>query len=263
MTMEKKTILIIDDAADVRKILKFHLEKKYNVLEAADGEEGLEKFYAKSPDLLILDINMPRMGGLAVYNKISARKGKPEVPVIILTVREELGKLFKDLDASGFVTKPFQMDVVLREIDTVMARYYGTAVLDTQKPPQEAKKILIVEDDADAFSMIAIAFLNAGYMVNPAKSGIAAVEKIMTDIPDFIVIKLGLPDISGDLVCVKLKQMPKTMDIPFLLYTPANSILDRVVVKKICEIIGASLLESGDPAVLLAEVEKALQKPNQ
>lgn len=258
--MGKKTILVIDDAVEVTKILKFHLAKKYNVLEAHDGEEGLKKIYDQHPDLAILDINMPKMDGIAVYNRLSAATGKPLLPVIILTVREELGKLFKDMDVDGFVTKPFDIENILKEVDTVMAKRYGLPETEALKQSLGQKKVLIVESDPSVFNQITVAFLNAGYTVYSTRSGMGAIEKIITDLPDLIVIKLGLPDISGDLVCVKLKQMPKTMDIPFVLYAPKKSELDRAVVNKICGIIKANLVESDEPEVLLKEAELALNK---
>jgi len=258
--MSEKTILIIDDAADVRKILKFHLEKKYKVLEARDGEEGFKILSKAHPDLVILDINMPKMDGIAFYNKLCSETGKPAVPVIVLTVREELGELFKTINVDGFITKPFNIEHVLREINTVIVKRYEAAPVSGVEIHTGPKKALIVENDPAAFDKIVLVFLNAGYMVSSAKSGMDSIEKIITDQPDIIVIKLGLPDISGDLICAKLKQMPKTMDIPVVLYTPHASTLDKIVAKKICEMIKTNLIESDDAGTLLAESNRVLKR---
>lgn len=258
--MDKKTILIIDDAPEVTKILRFHLEKKYVVLEAHDGEEGLKLTESSHPDLIILDINMPRMGGIAFYHKISSSHGKPRFSVIVLTVREELGTLFKDLDVDGFITKPFNIEYVLQEVDIVMIKRYGQPNQSQEKIHVPGpKKVLVADDNEASFNKIVVTLLNAGYMVNSARSGMGAIEKLMSDLPDIMLIKLGLPDISGDLVCVKLKQMPRTCDIPFLLYTEKENILDRAVVKKICEIIKAELIETDDPEALLVALEKKIK----
>lgn len=256
--MDMKTVLVIDDAEEVRKILRFYLETKYRVLEAADGEKGLAMIFEKYPDLVILDINMPKMTGIELYGKISSEKGKPFVPVIVLTVREELGKLFKDLDVDGFITKPFDVEDVLREIDTVMKKRYNIPEMEQEKAAKGVKKILVVDDDTVSLDKIAVSFLNAGYMVQSAQTALAAFEKIMVEIPDLIAIKLGLPDISGDLVCMKLKQMPKTMDIPLLLYMPPNLSFDRSAVKSICRVIDTELMETNDPTVLLNRAKEML-----
>ncbi len=256
--MEMKTVLVIDDAEEVRKILRFYLETKYKVLEAADGEKGLAMIFDKYPDLVILDINMPKMTGIELYGKISPEKGKPFVPIIVLTVREELGALFRDLDVDGFITKPFDIEDVLREIDTVMKKRYNIPEMEQAKAAKGTKKVLVVDDDAVAMDKIAVSFLNAGYIVQSAPSALVAFEKIMMDTPDLIAIKLGLPDISGDLVCMKLKQMPKTMDIPVLLYMPPNLAFDRAAVKSICRVIDTELIETNDTGVLLNKGKEVL-----
>ena len=256
---DKKTILVVDDASDVRKLLKFHLENKgYQVIEAQDGEEGLQMIHESRPDLVILDINMPKMSGIEVYKKLSVGTDRPIFPVLVLTVREELGCLFKDLDVDGFVTKPFEIEVILNNIDAIMEKRYGGVAEEKPKKTSGPKKILIIENDSDAFDKIVIAFLNAGFLVNSARSGMDAIEKIMVDLPDLIVVKLGLSDLSGDLLVAKLKQMPKTMDIPVVLYTPYSSSLDHVVVDKICEKINIKLVKSDSPDVLLKKAEEVL-----
>jgi DNA-binding response OmpR family regulator len=214
--------------------------------------------FEKYPDLVILDINMPKMTGIELYGKISSEKGRPFVPVIVLTVREELGKLFKDLNVDGFITKPFDIEDVLREIDTVMKKRYNIPEMERAKAATGVKKILVVDEDMVSLDRIALSFLNAGYMVQSAQTALAAFEKIMVEIPDLIAIKLGLPDISGDLVCMKLKQMPKTMDIPLVLYMPPDLSFDRSAVKNICRVIDTELTETNDPGVLLNRAKELL-----
>jgi len=258
--MEKRTILVIDDAADVRRLLAFHLKQKYNVLEAGNGEEGLRIIDQTPPDLVILDINMPKMGGLELYRRVSSETGKPPFPIIVLTVREELGIIFRDLDVDGFITKPFNVSAVIEEVNGVIARRYDKKEEKESELSKRPAKILLVENDRNAFNNIVIAFLNAGYIVNSAKNGMEAIEKILIDLPDLILIKLGLDDIPGDIVCAKLKQMPRTMNVPVILYMPYSASLDSVVEKKICERAGTELIESNSPDILLKEVERQIKK---
>ncbi|HEU4437224.1 MAG TPA: response regulator, partial [candidate division Zixibacteria bacterium] len=81
-----KSVLVVEDDADIRQLLWRYLEKeKYKVLLAKDGEEGLEAAEAQKPDVIILDLMLPRRDGLSVLKEL---RGKPElssIPVLILT----------------------------------------------------------------------------------------------------------------------------------------------------------------------------------
>ncbi len=256
--MDKRTILVIDDAIDVRKLLRLHLEiKKYNVLEAADGAEGLKLIREKRPDLIILDINMPKVSGLDVYRDLIAGTGRSLFPVLVLTTREEMGSLFRDLNVDGFITKPFDIKKALSEVDIIIAKRYRTEWAKESKPKESPKKLLVVEDDQDDLNRIVMSFINAGYNVTAARSGMEAVDKIMADLPEMILMKLGLPDLSGDLLAAKLKQIPRTADIPVVLYTPYKSTIDQTVAEKICEKAGVKLVGYDDPAELVKAMRAA------
>lgn len=85
-------------------------------------------------------------------------------------------------------------------------------------------------------------------------------ERAMADPPDIIILKLGLQDLPGDLVASKLRQMPKTMDIPLLLYTPENKDLNYDVTNHICRKTGIDdIIETDSPSVLLKESNRLLQ----
>ncbi len=259
--MDNRTILVIDDASDIRKLLRFHLEnKKYNVLEATDGAEGLRLIHERRPDLIILDINMPKISGLEVYKQLIAGTGHSVFPVLVLTTRKELGPLFRDLDADGFITKPFDVEIALSEIDTIMTKRYRSKEFSAARPKvkKQPQKILIVEDNAEDFGRIVMTFINAGYNVSAAKGGLEAIDKIMSDLPEAILIKLGLPDLSGDLLASKLKRMPRTMDLPIVVYTPHKSTMDRAVAEKICENANIRLAGYEDPGELVKAMEAAI-----
>jgi DNA-binding response OmpR family regulator len=155
--MDKRKILVIDDAPEVRKLLRFHLENKgYTVFDASDGAEGLALIHERQPDLIILDINMPKVSGLEVYYKLIAGTGRSVFPVLILTTRTELGQLFKDLDVDGFITKPFDVEKALMEIDTIMVKKYRPEEAKAVKIKKHLKKVLVVENNADDFEKIVL-----------------------------------------------------------------------------------------------------------
>jgi DNA-binding response OmpR family regulator len=109
MTGDSSTILLVDDDEAVRKLLSFPLERDgYEVIQAADGVEALERFGESPVDLVVLDLMLPRLDGLEVCKQLRARSS---VPIIMLTARDdELDKVLGlELGADDYVTKPFSI----------------------------------------------------------------------------------------------------------------------------------------------------------
>lgn len=111
----KQTILIAEDEADIRNILRLYLESEnYEVLEAADGEAAVAAVRRHAPDLVILDIMMPKLDGFAVVRAI---RQLSEVPVLILSARNQDNDkiLGLNLGADDYIAKPFNaLEVVAR-----------------------------------------------------------------------------------------------------------------------------------------------------
>ena len=102
-----KKVLVVDDEKPISDIIKFNLEKEgYEVVVALDGEEALEKVEADSPDLIILDLMLPKVDGLEVTKRVRA---KHNIPIIMVTAKDsELDKVLGlELGADDYVTKPF------------------------------------------------------------------------------------------------------------------------------------------------------------
>src|ERR1700742_3310621 len=106
---DSSTILLVDDEDAVRRVLTFPLERDgYKVVQAADGEEALERFGDQAVDLVVLDIMLPRLDGLEGCKQLRARSS---VPIIMLTARDdELDKVLGlELGADDYITKPFSI----------------------------------------------------------------------------------------------------------------------------------------------------------
>ena len=100
-------VLVVDDEASIVNIISYNLKKEgYEVITAEDGENGLELALSESPDLILLDIMMPRMDGYEVCRKV---REKSNVPIIMLTARaDEVDKVIGlEMGADDYVTKPF------------------------------------------------------------------------------------------------------------------------------------------------------------
>lgn len=120
----QKKILIADDEATVRALVKRLLSKNYAILEADNGEEAVKVAVNQKPDLILMDILMPKMDGLTACYAIKRNQATKEIPVVMLTaVDYELNrKLSQDvMGAQGYVTKPFNSQALMTIIGKFLA----------------------------------------------------------------------------------------------------------------------------------------------
>ena len=105
----KKRILVVDDEAHIRRLVRGMLGEDYIVLEASDGREAVDMARMQRPDLILMDIMMPEMDGYTSLNRITTHPVTKAIPVVMLTgVGFELNvKLSQELGAEGYITKPF------------------------------------------------------------------------------------------------------------------------------------------------------------
>ncbi len=116
-------ILVVDDEDHIRRILKFQLEKHaYRVIEAENGEIALELVRRESPDLVILDLMMPKMDGFETCSRIRQNFQTAQIPVIMLTAKSELPDKIKGLQdgANDYLTKPYSNEELLLRVRNVL-----------------------------------------------------------------------------------------------------------------------------------------------
>ncbi len=116
-----KTILVVDDSATVRKLIIYALgPNNYNCLEASDGMEALEKMAQNPVDLVIADLNMPKMNGLELVRTI--RRGNKDIPVIMLTTQadEESKKEGLEAGANVYLVKPAPRHLLLYKVKSLL-----------------------------------------------------------------------------------------------------------------------------------------------
>lgn len=119
-----KKILIVDDEKNIVEIIKHNLKKEgFTIIEAYDGEQGLEMGINENPDLILLDIMLPKMDGFAVCRKL--RQQSINTPIIMLTAREEeVDKVLGlELGADDYITKPFSQRELLARIKANLRRF--------------------------------------------------------------------------------------------------------------------------------------------
>jgi len=120
--MSAGKVLVVDDEAQIRRVMRVALSTQgYEIVEARSGEEALAQFREHLPDLVLLDLNMPGIGGLEACRLLRAGS---EVPIIVLTVRGAEEEKVKALDAGAddYVTKPFGMQELLARIRAHLRR---------------------------------------------------------------------------------------------------------------------------------------------
>jgi len=123
----RRKILVVDDDSSIREILSTQLARLgYDVELAADGQEGLDAFKAAPPDLVLMDVMMPVLDGLAACQKMRAaeRKGRRRVPILFLTARDSRHDKTSAALSGGddFVPKPVSIDELRERLDAALRK---------------------------------------------------------------------------------------------------------------------------------------------
>jgi len=115
-----KKILVVDDEKDIVEIISMYLEREdYEVIGAYDGQEALGKIINEKPDLVILDIMMPKMDGHSLNIKLKENPELKDIPVIVITGKGHLREIImarEDVTVVDYLEKPFQMNELLEKV---------------------------------------------------------------------------------------------------------------------------------------------------
>ncbi len=154
---EQKTILIVDDEQPIREILVYNLKKEgYNVIEASDGIAALNLALEKYPDLILLDIMLPKMDGLSVCKRI---KNSYNVPILMLTAKDsEIDKILGlELGADDYITKPFSVRELIARVKANLRKVenISASIIENGYNKKKENKIIVndLELDLDRFEV--------------------------------------------------------------------------------------------------------------
>lgn len=156
-----KTILVVDDEPSIRDLLKYNLEKEgYRIIEAADGIEGVNVALEEKPDIMLLDIMLPKLDGLSVCKRI---KNSLNIPIIMLTAKsEEIDTILGlELGADDYITKPFSVRELAARVKANLRKYEVISIADTKpvdaqnEEKKKESKIVVgdLELDLDKFEV--------------------------------------------------------------------------------------------------------------
>ena len=116
---EKKTILVVDDEKSIMELLVFNLQKEgYNTLEAYDGVTAVDMAINEKPDLILLDVMIPKLDGISVCKKIRYALNISNIPILMISAKDtESDKIVGlEMGADDYITKPFQIREVMARI---------------------------------------------------------------------------------------------------------------------------------------------------
>jgi len=204
--MEKK-ILIVDDDLRIREMLYNLLSKKgYKVLTAPSGEEALNMTRQEKPDLVLLDIKMPKMDGIETLRKI--RDFDSGIKIVMLTGMDsiELERQARSAGASGFLRKELDLVLIVKAVDEILA--------DRKKAPAaKAKTILIVDDDPRIRSLLEKFLVKKGFFALTAASGEEALEKMKTVKPVMALLDITMPGMDGLMTLKRMKEIDENIGV--------------------------------------------------
>ena len=201
-----RTALIVDDDESTRRLLAIELEPHgFEVLEAADGPDALEIARARKPDVIVLDVLLPRMDGWTVLRALKESPETRSIPVVVHSVVDNRAFGFA-LGAFDYLVKP----VTPGRLFEILSR---AGVLGFPG------YVLIVDDDADIRELLERELQAAGFRTAAVSGGAEALARIEKETPSSILLDLMMPDPDGFEVIFRIRDNPALRGVPVVVMT--------------------------------------------
>ena len=239
------TVLVIDDELEVRKVLHNYLTKQgYQVEMTESGEEGLQLAKKILPDVIILDVMMPKMDGWEVLSYLKSDQELASIPVIILSMMEDKSVAYS-LGASDYLIKP----ITREQLFAVLQKYHFS--LNESTP-----LIMVIDDDRVNRDMMERIIRKANFRICKIEDGWLALEYIQKhNKPAVILLDLQMPEMDGFEFLERLQQYTSKF-IPIIVFTAKDiTIKDRVRLEGV-----ATILQKGSYSneELIGEIKKLI-----
>jgi CheY-like chemotaxis protein len=222
----------------------FLSKEGYRVTVASGGEEGLSKARELKPDVITLDVAMPRMDGWTVLSALKADAAVADIPVIMLTMVDDKNMGFA-LGAADYMTKPINRE----RLAAVLAKY---------SPLRGQHPVLVVEDDPDTRTILKSTLEKDGWSVQVAENGRVALEQARGGLPGLVLLDLMMPEMDGFTFLEELRRWPEARNIPVIVLTAKDlTAEDRRRLNGYVELV---VQKGSSTEALLAEVRELVAR---
>lgn len=217
--MSKKILLVDDDPSICMMLGDFLMAEGYEVTLAHSGEKAIDVIANMQPDLIILDMGMPGMGGTGFLQRISDRVGHTLVPVLILTARVDMAEYFANKGIAGFLTKPAMPDELLAEIQRILFMERDLQRSESIVLGNDVRKLVVLAESSRVHAnAIREALGKVGFSIEMVHTGPEAIEAVIARRPAGLILPMDAKEMSADAVLEILRKLPSSKDLPTIVY---------------------------------------------
>jgi CheY-like chemotaxis protein len=224
----KKILLVDDNPSNISVLLHTLKEGNFNIFTAPNGKVALDIVHKTSPDLILMDVMMPEMGGFEACRRLKANKDTRDIPVIFITAKTGLENIEKgfSVGCEEYITKPFQVSEVLSRIRTHLLlgiEKREKALTEGGEPVSiVGMRTMIVDDNSTNITLLMKTLESLKLNIAMAPNGKVAIGNVPRFKPDINLQDIMMPEMNGFEVCRILKADEATKDIPIIFITAKN-----------------------------------------
>jgi two-component system cell cycle response regulator len=208
-------ILSCDDSKTIRVVVSDYLTQMgFTVVEACNGQECLEVARLEKPDLILLDVTMPVMDGVAALRKLKEDPELRGIPVIMLTAvaSRDLVLQIIQLGVKDYIMKPFDQEQIRQKVTKVLRPKEDAGSPSPGDAGDGPRKLLVIDDKPNVLQL-AKELLEGSYRVLTSENGPDGLALAQKERPDLVLLDLSMPDMDGFQVFQKLRSNPATASI--------------------------------------------------
>lgn len=210
-------ILTVDDSKTIRMIVARAFRTfACEILEAADGVEGLAMVNRERPDIILLDYTMPVMDGFEMLNRLKADPDTRNIPVVMLTAeagRDNVLKIAR-LGVRDYLVKPFKEDLVVERVGRIIDLKAWNEATAKVKRFDDPLRILLVDDKPAILEQVKQGLADTSWTLHGLTQAGQAVDFCAGQMPDTIIVSLSLPEGAGFMLFQMMRAAFKTKSIP-------------------------------------------------
>jgi two-component system, sensor histidine kinase and response regulator len=270
------SVLIVDDEAELRAVFsEFLRDRGVDVIEAANGLEALLQVKRARPRAVVLDITMPRLGGLEALKHI--RAFDPSITVIIVSgvVDDELERRARALGARSVLAKPIALADLWRALGGSATGPLAPTECQAPSPwsaPSSglavapAARVLVIDDDPAVGEVLGEFLRTNGYATRVAVDGVGGMAAVMEDTPDVVLLDIEMPGLNGVAALNAIRAMSSEPKVIMVSGTVDENLAKRALAEGAFDYVTkpidfARLTQSLETAVMMNQLERETRRP--